>query len=584
MDPALWELLRRREGADEVEAILRLSGPSVEVPGARIVSRFGAVATCRIPADQVVAVRSLPEVYSVKAPRAIGPTLLEATSRARSLRVTERRRPPGLGATGAGTVVASVDWGVDVAAACFRWPVEEDGVTVPGGTRLLAMWDQREQHDRPPPQPYGYGVVHSRAEIDRALQTDDPYTELGYHPCIADGGSGTHGAHVLDIAAGNGLAGGPVGIAPEADLVFVHLADRDTGGTSNLGDSLRLLEAVDFIRRVAAGRPWVVNLSVGRTGGPHDATTLVEMGFEGLLATSTGCQIVHSAGNYRSGRTHTSGVVSAGGTSSFTFFVSPGDRTPNELEIWYRGTDELAVRIDPPGSVGAPALELGRRAELTVGDRLVGRVYHRRRDPNNGDNLVDAFLDPHGLAGLWTVTLEGRRVVDGRYDAWLERDDSCRECQARFVRRDAVAATTTGTIANGHTPLVVGAYDAHDPGWPLAPFSSWGPTRDGRCKPDLCAPGRDVVAVRSTPAGATEHDGALVRKSGTSMAAPHVTGAVALCLELLGPSASPRLVRELVLGTCLPTENPSCEHFGHGYLDIAALVAASRHLIARRAS
>jgi hypothetical protein len=473
---------------------------------------------------------------------------------------------------------------LDVAGAGFRWPVEPNGVILPGGTRLLARWDPRAQHRRPAPQPYGYGVVHTRAEIDRALQTDDPYSAIGYHPSIADGGSGTHGAHVFDIAAGNGLGGGPVGIAPEADLVFVHLADRDTGGLSNLGDSLRVLEAVHFVKRVAAGRPWVVNLSIGRTGGPHDATTLVELALEELLASRTGCMVVGSAGNYRRTRTHHRGVLAAGGSRSFTFAVSPGDRTPNELEIWYGGEDEFAVRIDPPGATGSPALRLGQRAELTVEDRCVGRVYHRRCDPNNGDNLIDAFLDPHGLSGLWTVTLEAHRVVDGRYDAWLERDDSCRECQPRFVRGDAVASTTTGTIANGHTPLVVAAYDAHDPRWPLAPFSSWGPTRDGRCKPDLCAPGRDVIAVRSSPAGARQHDGALVRKSGTSMAAPHVTGAVALCLQLCGPAVAPRRVRDLVLSTCIPAGNPACDRFGHGYLDVQALVAAARHLNTRSTS
>ena len=39
-----------------------------------------------------------------------------------------------------------------------------------------------------------------------------------------------HGTHVLDIAADNGQAASPAGIAPEADLIFVHLADRTTGG------------------------------------------------------------------------------------------------------------------------------------------------------------------------------------------------------------------------------------------------------------------------------------------------------------------------------------------------------------------
>jgi len=58
----------------------------------------------------------------------------------------------------------------------------------------------------------------------------------------------------------------------------------------------------------------------------------------------------------------------------------------------------------------------------------------------------------------------------------------------------------------------------------LAPFSSGGPTRDGRQKPDLLAPGMDILAARSTPVGEVAA-GATTRKSGTSMAASHVTGA-----------------------------------------------------------
>ena len=132
----------------------------------------------------------------------------------------------------------------------------------PGGTRFLSFWDQRDLAAGPRPDPYGYGTVHDREQIDRALHDPRPYERLGYHPAIADrAGHGTHGTHVLDIAAGNGQAGGPVGIAPEADLVFVHLADRTTGGLANLGDSVRLLEAVDFISRTAGSRPCVINIS-----------------------------------------------------------------------------------------------------------------------------------------------------------------------------------------------------------------------------------------------------------------------------------------------------------------------------------
>ena len=68
----------------------------------------------------------------------------------------------------------------------------------------------------------------------------------------------------MDIAAGNGEADGPAGIAPDADLIFVHLADRNTGGLANFGDSVRLLEAVDFISRTAGPQPCVINISAGR--------------------------------------------------------------------------------------------------------------------------------------------------------------------------------------------------------------------------------------------------------------------------------------------------------------------------------
>ena len=171
-------------------------------------------------------------------------------------------------------------------------------------------------------------------------------------------------------------------------------------------------------------------------------------------------------------------------------------------------------------------------AELTAGDEVVGRVYHRALDPNNGDNHVDAFLLPR--AGTWTVTLEAKRVTSGRFDAWLERDEACGTCQARFTAGDADPASTTGTIANGRLPLVVGAYDAHEPDRPPAAFTSRGPTRDHRCKPDVAGPGKDILAARSAPRGSRRSPGGAVRKSGSSMATPHVTGAVALCLEAGG--------------------------------------------------
>ena len=480
MDPALWELLRGEEEAGEdreLEAIIRLAKPGIEIPDVRMVARFGTIATCRLLASDVVAVHDRDDVVSLKAARWLGeareldppgPPALHAAPRERPI---DLRRPPDLDASGKDVVLGQVDWGVDVASPAFRRPrdADEDGDSMEsGGTRFLALWDQRDRARGTPPQPYGYGAVHDRAAIDRALLGGRPYVDLGYHPALADRGTGSHGTHVLDIAAGNGRGGGPEGIAPDTDLVFVHLADRGTGGMRSLGDSVRLLEAAHFISATAGERPWVINLSLGRTGGSHDGRSLTELALDELLAAGPGRFVVQSAGNYFRTRTHAGGRLEVGEVLTLTFESQPGDVTPNELEIWYDGADELAVRIDPPGAVSARPVLLGERAELVDGGRVLGRIYHRGCEPNTFANHIDAFLDPVPGGGLWTVTLEARRVVDGRFHAWIERDDSCSLCQARFRPADSWSASTTGTIANGHLPLVVGAYDGHHPARPPA--------------------------------------------------------------------------------------------------------------------
>jgi subtilisin family serine protease len=593
VDPALWELLRAEAGTDGdrvIEAIIRLARPGIQIPDVRIVSRFGTVATCRIRARDVVAVRARPEVISVKAARGLSPGFEPSADPAglaaawTGERPTDVRRDPGLTLTGAGVVVASVDWGVDVDSAAFRWPAGQGADTDAGGTRFLSLWDQRDQAPGPCPSPYGYGAVHDREEIDDALADPRPYERLGYHPAIADpGGRGSHGTHVLDIAAGNGQASGPAGVAPGADLIFVHLADQRTGGIANFGDSVRLLEAVDFISRTAGARPCVINISAGRTCGPKDGTTLVERALDELLAATPARFVVNSAGNYYGWRTHSCGRIGPGETRSLTFVVDPADITLNEIEVWYDGADEFAVRVTPPGYAQGRAVSLGERSDLLAEGRVIGRVYHREHDPNNGDNHIVAYIDPVGCPGHWTVTLEARRVTSGRFHAWIERDDSCRGCQARFALEDSRPVTTIGTIASSRLPLIVGAYDGHDPARPIAPFSSSGPSRDLREKPDLAAPGVGVLAARSAPVTAARNPGLLVRKSGTSMATPHVTGAVALCLEAAGELLSAEQIRSLVLGSCDPVPDPDAQsRFGRGYLNIPRLIANIRQALAPR--
>lgn len=584
MDPALWELLKTggNDDAEEIEAIIRLDDPRAKIAGVRIVSRFGPIATCRLRKESILETRAEENVRSLKAPRLLGPELEPEGLNARlrlppAVLPSDVRRPPGLSLTGAGVVIGIIDWGCDFDHPQFKHP--------DGSTRLLALWDQRGS---PPPQArsyYGYGTVHSNRRINRALAGANPYRALGYHPADADSdGHGAHGTHVMDIAAGNGLGRGPTGVAPKADLIFVHLADRGTGGLANLGDSVRILEALDFVAKVAWPRPWVVNFSVGRHGGPHDGTTLAEMAFDFALQNASNCFLVQSTGNYSGKNIHSSGRLLTGQTRTLSLMVDEADTTPNELEIWYSGGDEFAVRTESPTGVISRWVKLGEQADVLENGRIVGRIYHRASDPNNSDNHLDLFLYVSAPPGVWKVTLKAERISSGGvFHTWLERDEACPGCQTRFSKFDSDNFYTTGTLANSRIPLVIGAYNTHSPTREVAAFSSVGPTRDHRPKPDLCAPGEGVLAARSSPRGASKSPGMFVRKSGTSMASPHVTGAVALCLQGAKRPLWSHEIRELILNNTepAPASGRDALRYGHGYLDVAKVVDAVLSLPSR---
>jgi subtilisin family serine protease len=174
--------------------------------------------------------------------------------------------------------------------------------------------------------------------------------------------------------------------------------------------------------------------------------------------------------------------------------------------------------------------------------------------------------------------LVGERIERGRWDAWIERENGA--SQSRLDLLQAVPTSTTGSICNGRRTIAVGAYDARSIARRLVGFSSCGPTRDGRRKPDLVAPGAAILAARSTAvsAGVRLRD-ATTAKSGTSMAAPHVCGTVALMFAAALPH---RLAidetRELLFSTLRPappTDPITRMRYGRGLLDAEAAVTAA---------
>lgn len=584
LDPAFKELLFRRTGthtldqvlgpsADElIPVIARLVDPSKPVEGLSVIARAGWVVTGRVPLGDVARVRSHANVASLKASREVHRELWtsvpDVMGREHGSRVDLPR--------GRGVVIAVLDWGCDFVHANFR---RSDG-----GTRLVAMWDQRGGPHDSSPAPFGYGREWRRADVDAALTAPDPYRALGYDPLWTDPlAQGTHGAHVLDIAAGNGAAPGAApGVAPEADLLFVHLTGTDTAPDDTLGDSVRLLEAVRYAFDRAGDRPVVLSMSLGQHGGPHDGSTLFEQGMDALLIEKNGRAAAMSTGNYRSADVHAAGRVSSDQALDLPFDLAARDEGAAEIEIWYSGRDRLAVELLDAEGDSRARVPLGQDAIVQDKGQTLATIYHRPHDPNNGDHQIDVFLHPAAPSGRWTLRLQGDSVRDGRVHAWIERDG--RATQARFAPHVASPVSTTNTICNGRHTLAVGAYDAREADRPMLPFSSLGPTRDGRDKPDLMAPGGGVLAARSSWLldGQRVHDD-LVVKSGTSMAAPHVAGAIALMFEAAGEHRlSIAETRRILLSSARTAQARDARQTGAGVVDAHAAVDATRAWVASR--
>ena len=469
---------------------------------------------------------------------------------------------PGL--DGTDVVIGIVDVGCDFRHANFRKPS--------GATRIRYFWDQSEEAKPAlvgpikPPEPYGHGREFTSELIDQALAAGDEnaYEALGYTPPIA-----VHGTHVMDIAAGNGREpalfngkSGPLppglsapGVAPDAQIIFVQLQSFD--GRGFIGNSCHLLEAVQYIfeRADELGLPAVVNLSLSSTGGPHDGTTLIERAFEALVRAKRGRAIVTSAGNSFALRSHLSGEV--GKPIPIDWYPDPRfrrfDQIKSEMEIWYPGTAELTVSLYAPSAAGTYVLlgdiPLGETKEL-YGETRLGRISHRKKDRNNGDNQIDVrlpYLEDFADPQPWRIEIaskDQRTLVP--FHAWIEQS----ERGLAYFAGETDQKFTLGSICCGQGTLTVGAFDTFEMASLAPPYevTSSGPIRptagikpqvaatDAQSspakparplrtsKPELCAPGVNIVAARS--------QGGVTSLSGTSMAAPHVSGLIALLFQL----------------------------------------------------
>ena len=541
--------------------------------------------TLELPLAAIPVLAELPGIKMVEAGRKWFPMLDTSVTSARIAAVhalSQAQRPR----TGRGVLVGIIDYGMDFTLDDFR--------NADGTTRIAFLWDQSltPQAGESNPADFAYGVEYDAAAIDDDLRATANFTTVRHRPAAA-----SHGTHVAGIAVGNGRsgdathpAGAFVGAAPEATIVFVQPDRPDTDGTftdsSNVADAI----AYVFAKADELDMPCVVNMSLGQNGGSHDGESLVERAIDRLLEP-TRRAFVSAAGNEHVWRGHASGTLAEGDTRTLAWNVGgqmpiPGggqteqgpDRTANEMEIWYSSRDRFTVTLRAPdGTTFGPVETNGTLLDNQGGVRVF--IDSERFSALNGDSRIYIEIDPVVTipSGEWEVEIEAVEAASGTFDAWIERDARIRDNafadQSYFGDSDFDSVRTLGTPATARRSIVVANFDHDDT--TLNASSSHGRTRDGRDKPEIAAPGTGILAAGAL-GGRSDGNGDTrplrVSKSGTSMAAPHVAGVVALLLEE-EPTLSSAQIRSLLVASARPPAGSQGYDRGWGFGRLDALQA-----------
>jgi endonuclease G len=411
-------------------------------------------------------------------------------------------------------LIAIIDTGIDILHETFR---DISGKK----TRILGIWDQTDPTGSGPLFRPTVGTFHTEEQINE-------YIEANRVPEALRVGNGDHGTHVASIAAGRPTPDFFGGVAPAAKLLVV-ICGNDTvpSKPNSLGYSASHLLALEFIKNYALERrlPVVINVSQGMNIGAHDGSSNLELGFDAITGNgqTPGIAVVKSAGNERNKNIHARLRLTSRSREVLRWKSQLNHVTTDCIDLWFKAGDIFRFRVRSP------------KGELTpwVGERNVDildaipsgdicSLSIRKYNPENGDCRLIIRIAPRPgktiSKGIWSLDIESHSVrALGEIHAWIERDNGR---SVEFVNHISEEHTLS-VPGTARYVISVGAISS-DFQFQVADFSSFGPTRDGRHKPELTAPGVEIrAACSNTQIGVLE-------MSGTSMAAPHVAGAIAL--------------------------------------------------------
>lgn len=462
--------------------------------GMAINSTYPGFVTAKLTLDEIGKVSLLNSIRYIDAP-SINYTKMNVSTPATGASLLHNGVFNETKYTGDGAIVVIFDTGIDFNHIDFKNPAD---TTI---SRILAIWDQTISPvaGESNPSGFNYGVEYTQAQINDEIDG----SPAGF---VRQTDSDGHGTHVAGTAAGSGFKF--TGMAPQADIIVVK------GGNGSFSED-DIINGITYAGNKASslGKPVVVNLSLGGHSGPHDGTRAYEEAID-TFSGSPGQAVVVAAGNEGSDRIHIGSSIASGGSASFQINVP--DYTPNtaaytddfQFDIWYDENVSVTAKVTTPGGT---SYSMGYNQDGTFpDDDGTIDIYNRR--VTGSKQLIRLYVYDSDAGktpepGTWTLELQdaGGNLT---YDGWLAHSDLGGE-QALLLNGDV--NNTVAMPGTSNEAITVGAYVTKT-SWPalngnqylyvdddefgqIANFSSHGPTRDGRLKPEITAPGKATVSL-----------------------------------------------------------------------------------------
>ncbi len=501
------------------ELIVKYNGDLSELParGVKVEELLAGYAILTVPEELIDEVSDMPEIEYVEKPKRLFFAVENGKEVSCILPVTIRS--PFL--DGEGVIVAVIDSGIDYTSRHFRNP--------DGTTRILYLWDQtipgggtNNNMGGSPPEGYSIGTEYDKERIDAALQAGSMEERFRLLPSRDVSG---HGTAVAGIAAGSRV-GAYGGVAPASSLIVVKLG---VANVLSFPRTTELMRAVTYVVRKAQQlrMPVSINLSFGNTYGAHDGTSLLERFLDNAAEVGRAVICVGS-GNEGASAGHVQGRAESG-TAYIELAVAPYESVLS-VQLWKNYVDNYTVILRSPGGEET-ILPVGRTGKTTLRmERTDILIYTGEPTPYAVSQEIyfdfipmDLYITP----GVWTFRIEATDGNPGQYYFYLPSESARNRNTGFFTPSPQVTLTIPSTAQK---VITVGAYDSIYESYSdfsgrgyIYPERTVGPLATGAVKPDLAAPGVNIIAP--------DTQGGYGLFTGTSFATPFVTGSSALLMQ-----------------------------------------------------